>query len=255
MKKYRKLLVIPLAALVLFSFKGIEVSQGRALLSAPSERQKKISQAEVQIEDVNNGDCLRDEGLIIEEAKYGEKQETVTEVPERTIQAEDKTEVKPAETIEMLALPEPTVTANSTADPPKVEVASPHASNVQHEHVWVDEVVAYHEAVTHTEHHDAVTEQRWVSVPETTVHYICDVCGARFSTQGEIFAHEDATTETAIAEGNMSLAHSGHTLMKETTDNGYYETVIVSEAYDEEIVDQPAWEEHVMRCSMCGATG
>ena len=53
----------------------------------------------------------------------------------------------------------------------------------------------------------------------------------------------------------MSLAHSGHTLMKETTDNGYYETVIVGEAYDEEIVDQPAWEEHVMRCSICGATG
>ena len=255
MKKYRKLLIIPLAALLLFSFKGIEISQGRALLSAPSERQKKISQAEVQIEDVNNYDCLRDEGLIIEEAKYGEKQETVTEIPERIIQAEDKTEVNPSETIEMLAFPEPTVTANNSADPPRVEAVAPHVSSDQHEHAWVDEVVAYHDAVTHIEHHDAVTEQRWVSVPETTVYYICDVCGARFSTQGEIFAHEDATTEAAIAEGNMSLAHSGHTLMKETTDNGYYETVIVSEAYDEEIVDQPAWEEHVMRCSICGATG
>ena len=160
MKKYRKLLIIPLAALILFGFKGIEVSQGRALLSAPSERQKKVSQAEVQIEDVNNDYSLRDVGLVTEEAKYGEKQETVPEVPERTVQTEDKTETKPVETVQTVDMPEATVTVNNTSAPPKVETVAPNVSSDQHEHVWVDEVVAYHEAVTHIEHHDAVTEQR-----------------------------------------------------------------------------------------------
>ena len=123
-----------------------------------------------------------------------------------------------------------------------------------HEHTWVDEVVAYHEAVTHVEHHDAVTEERWVSVPVMIQHFYCDVCHKEFSSQADAYAHEDATYQAAIEANDMSLIHAGHYSVEEYLDQGYYETVVVHEAYDETVVDQPAWEEHIFRCSVCGAT-
>ena len=123
-----------------------------------------------------------------------------------------------------------------------------------HEHTWVDEVVAYHEAVTHVEHHDAVTEERWVSVPVMVQHFYCDVCHKEFSSQADAYAHEDATYQAAIEANDMSLIHAGHYSVEEYLDQGYYETVVVHEAYDETVIDQPAWEEHIFRCSVCGAT-
>ena len=128
------------------------------------------------------------------------------------------------------------------------------SDSTEHTHNWVDEVVAYHEAETHTVHHDAITEERWVPVIQETMYYYCDVCRQRFSSQEEVYAHEDATTAAAIEAGDMSLAHSGHSTMVDRQDHGYYETVVVQEAYDETIVDKPAWEEHIFRCSICGAT-
>ena len=123
-----------------------------------------------------------------------------------------------------------------------------------HEHVWVDEIVAYHEAVTHIEHHDAVTEEHWVSVPVMIQHIYCDVCHKEFSSQADAYAHEDATYQAAIEANDMSLIHAGHYAIEEYIDQGYYETVVVREAYDETVIDQPAWEEHIFRCSTCGAT-
>lgn len=123
-----------------------------------------------------------------------------------------------------------------------------------HEHTWVDEIVAYHEAVTHIEHHDAVTEERWVSVPVMIQHFYCDVCHMEFSSQADAYAHEDATYQAAIEANDMSLIHAGHYSIEEYLDQGYYETVVIREAYDETVIDQPAWEEHIFRCSGCGAT-
>ena len=123
-----------------------------------------------------------------------------------------------------------------------------------HEHTWVDEIVAYHDAVTHVEHHDAVTEERWVSVPVTIQHFYCDVCHMEFSSQADAYAHEDATYQAAIEANDMSLIHAGHYSIEEFLDQGYYETVVIQEAYDETVIDQPAWEEHIFRCSGCGAT-
>ena len=123
-----------------------------------------------------------------------------------------------------------------------------------HEHTWVDEIVAYHDAVTHVEHHDAVTEERWVSVPVTIQHFYCDVCHMEFSSQSDAYAHEDATYQAAIEANDMSLIHAGHYSIEEYLDQGYYETVVIQEAYDETVIDQPAWEEHIFRCSGCGAT-
>lgn len=123
-----------------------------------------------------------------------------------------------------------------------------------HVHYWVTETI-HHDAVTHTEHHDAVTDQRWISVPVSFTKYYCDVCGAEFSSQSEAYAHEDATYSIAMESGDMSLIHSGHYSRTETTDNGYWETVIVSEANNETIIDEPAWDEYRTVCSVCGATG
>ena len=128
-----------------------------------------------------------------------------------------------------------------------------HPDPSEHEHVWVDEIVAYHEAVTHVEHHDAVTEQRWVSVPVLIQHFYCDVCHIEFYSQADAYAHEDATYQAALEANDMSLIHAGHYSIEETVDQGYYETIVVREAYDETIIDQPTWEEHVFRCSICGA--
>ena len=129
-----------------------------------------------------------------------------------------------------------------------------HPDPSEHEHVWVDEIVAYHDAVTHVEHHDAVTEQRWVSVPVLIQHFYCDVCHMEFSSQADAYAHEDATYQAAIEANDMSLIHAGHYSVEEYIDQGYYETVVTREAYDETVIDQPAWEEHIFRCSVCGAT-
>ena len=123
-----------------------------------------------------------------------------------------------------------------------------------HEHNWVDEIAAYHEAVSHVEHHDAVTEHRWVSVPVLIQHFYCDVCHMEFSSQADAYAHEDATYQAAIEANDMSLIHAGHYSVEEYIDQGYYETVVIREAYDETVIDQPAWEEHIFRCSICGAT-
>ena len=138
--------------------------------------------------------------------------------------------------------------------PAQEEPHEEHPDPSEHKHVWVDEIVAYHEAVTHIEHHDAVTEQRWVSVPVLIQHFYCDVCHMEFSSQADAYAHEDATYQAAIEANDMSLIHAGHYSVEEYIDQGYYETVVIREAYDETVIDQPAWEEHIFRCSVCGAT-
>lgn len=138
--------------------------------------------------------------------------------------------------------------------PAQEEPHEEHPDPSEHEHVWVDEIVAYHEAVTHIEHHDAVTEQHWVSVPVLIQHFYCDVCHMEFSSQADAYAHEDATYQAAIEANDMSLIHAGHYSVEEYLDQGYYETVVIREAYDETVIDQPAWEEHIFRCSVCGAT-
>ena len=124
----------------------------------------------------------------------------------------------------------------------------------EHVHVWKTDVI-FHEAATHTVHHEEVTEQRWVSVPETVIIYVCDVCGKEFSSQAEVYAHEDATYSKAIETGDFSGVHTGHTTVFNSVDNGQYETVILEEARDETVTDSPAWEERHTYCAECGAEG
>ena len=151
------------------------------------------------------------------------------------------------------AEPLPGNAAEPEPDPVTVPVPASVPVGTEHIHNWAEEVI-YHEAVTHTVHHDAVTEERWVSVVHETMYFFCDTCGKRFSSQQEAYAHEDATMEAAIDTNDMTLFHPGHSSVIERTDDGYYETFVTKEAYDEVIIDEPAWEEYILRCKDCGAT-
>ena len=52
--------------------------------------------------------------------------------------------------------------------------------------VWSDEFRLMPN--THTVHHDAITEERWVPIIQETMYYYCDVCRQRFSSQEEVYA-------------------------------------------------------------------
>ena len=166
-------------------------------------------------------------------------------------EAKSSTSELPVQQPPAAAEPVPENAAEPEPDPNPVLTSVP-AEN-EHVHSWTEEVI-YHEAVTHTVHHDAVTEERRVSVIHETMYFCCDTCGKRFSSQQEAYAHEDATMEAAIEANDMTLFHPGHSSVIERTDDGYYETVVTNGAYDELIVDEPAWEEHFLRCKDCGAT-
>ncbi|MDY5232084.1 MAG: hypothetical protein SPH17_00545, partial [Faecalicoccus sp.] len=90
-----------------------------------------------------------------------------------------------------------------------------------------------------TVHHDAVYQQQWVvDVPETTTaHEICNQCGADIT--GNASAHNK---QHALA------GESGgwHTEWITTPEQGHYENVLVSEAWDEQVLEG-------YKCS-CGAT-
>ncbi|MBQ8995462.1 MAG: hypothetical protein IJ091_06570 [Oscillospiraceae bacterium] len=124
-----------------------------------------------------------------------------------------------------------------------------------HVHHWVEEVVAVHEAVTEVVHHDTVTEQRWVSVPNKIYHFQCTKCGAELGSQSAADEHLLYWLDQAIQANDPSLEHISYSIWSETQDNGYYETVIVQEAYDEVVEITPAWTEYIFRCTECGATG
>ena len=173
-----------------------------------------------------------------------------SEEPVSTVQSSQKQEESAAAPVNGT---EPDKGQDPAEDKTESEAENKTEKTSEHVHEWIEETV-YHEAVTHIEHYDAVTEERWVSVPVKINHYICNKCHKEFSTQEEVYAHEDATYEAAIEANDMSLAHSGHSIIPETVDQGYYETVTVREAYDETVTDQQAWEEHRLRCPACGET-
>ena len=180
------------------------------------------------------------------------KKEDPAEEPE----TEDPETAKPEDPSEKPAQPEPQPT---------------------HTHTWV-----HHDAVTHTVHHDAVThtvhhDTTYKTVhhdAETTQKYVVDSpavwqdthhceCGASFSSDAELGAHQD---QYDVGTGH-DRSWVTTDLVKEEV--GHYETVIVKDAWDETVVDQAAWDETVVdqaawdetivdqaaydECSGCGA--
>lgn len=99
------------------------------------------------------------------------------------------------------------------------------ASKPQHTHNWVAQTATVHHAAQYqTVHHDAVTE----------AHAICNNCGADITN--DIDGHMKANI--------LSGCGSYHTA-----------NVVVSQAWDEQVLTTPAWDETVASgyvCSGCG---
>lgn len=208
----------------------------------------------------NTGDTVS----CVTESTSDKSTEVITEADAfDVIHAETGPETAVAETVDQEEAVEEQIPVDEK-DPVTEQVSTPKAEEQsqifepakekEHEHVWKTETV-FHEAVTHTVHHEEITEQRWVSVPVTVTTYVCDVCGKVSDSQAEAYAHEDATYQKAMETGDFSSVHTGHTIVTGTVDNGYYETVTVAEAWDETVADSPSWEEKRTYCEVCGAEG
>lgn len=143
--------------------------------------------------------------------------------------------------------PAPTPAPTDAPAPPVTPTPAPAATSAPaHSHEWVP--------VTGTVHHEAVTEQvKIIDQPATEGHYeggsysvvICR-CGAEF-TSGEAFlAHQDAAEDISQHGGYTSGIRSNQVWVEGTPEVSHYETKVVQEAWDEEVITG-------YRCS-CGAT-
>ena len=152
----------------------------------------------------------------------------------------DKEESKKQETAEQKTTNEETSKAEASSNKTSSSSQSKPSGNTQkgeskpaHQHNWV--------AQTKTVHHDAVTEQQWVvDVPsQQQAITVCNQCGAILTTDTYI-AHDKAHV---LAGGNGGW----HTEYRYTEEQGHYETVVVQQAWDEQVVTG-------YKCSSCGAT-
>lgn len=116
----------------------------------------------------------------------------------------------------------------------------------EHVHTWA--------SVTATVHHDAVTEQvKVIDQPGTEGHYeggaypvvVCR-CGAEFTSGDEFLAHQRAAESLDLHGGYTSSVRSNQVWVEGTPEVSHYETVVVSDAWDEEIVTGEV-------CTSCGA--
>ena len=102
-----------------------------------------------------------------------------------------------------------------------------------HTHDWtVTYKTVHHDAVTHTEHVDPVFQN------QTTYHTVCNECKQVIDGKAD--------------EHIKDSGHSGYSTNVPITDE-----VMVSEGYDREVTDTPAYDETVidkMVCTTCGET-
>ena len=102
-----------------------------------------------------------------------------------------------------------------------------------HTHDWsITYKTVHHDAVTHTEHVEPVYQN------QTTYHTVCNEC--KQVIDGKADEHIKQT------------GHSGYSTNVPITDE-----VMVSEGYDKQVTDTPAYDETVIDklvCTTCGAT-
>lgn len=107
------------------------------------------------------------------------------------------------------------------------------SSQPSHTHNWVAiTTTVHHDAVYQTVHHDAVTE----------VRSICNQCGA------DITGHTSQHFQDSLAQNNWDMSKSCQSYSTKS--------VVVQDAYDEQVLVSEAWDETVTtgyRCSTCGA--
>ena len=167
-------------------------------------------------------------------------------IPLAALQSPAPTEVPqtPVPTAEPTTVPTPIPTAVPTAVPttPPMPVVTPTPVPA-HTHEWVE--------VKSTVHHEAVTEQvKIIDQPATEGHFeggsypvvVCR-CGAEFTTAEAYIAHSEG--EGFGHGGFTDSLRSNQVWVEGTPEISHYGTVVVQEAWDEEIVTG-------YRCS-CGA--
>lgn len=93
-----------------------------------------------------------------------------------------------------------------------------------------------------TVHHDAVYEQQWVvdvpyQSPKYEIHTVCYNCGMDFTAKGfdqsDVTAHMKAHT---LNGDNYGYGTSSVLVSPEIPEQGHYENVLVSGAYDEQVL-------------------
>ena len=183
----------------------------------------------------------------------------------------------------------PSTTATPSTAAPSTAANDSSTTAAAHTHNWVEVTkVVHHDAVTHVVHHDAVYET--VTVPEqghweetTTkvevepawdeqiqeLHTFCNTCGKDLSAAGlsgdNLVLHADECDMTGWHDNLVVVQTIHHDAIYEdqTTKTwivdvpAHDEQKLVSEAWDQTVVDQAAYDETVItgyKCSGCGAT-
>ena len=152
-------------------------------------------------------------------------------------------------------------TPAATAAPTKAPTATPAPTKAPHEHNWVEQYTivnipakthtVHHDAVYQTVHHDAITHEE----PVYEYHQVCNVCGEDFGYGPDaIEAVGDHSAVTDHSYSSQKVCVGSTTV---TDQEAYDEQRLVSEAYDETVVDEQARTEQRLtgyKCSGCGAT-
>ena len=148
---------------------------------------------------------------------------------------------------------------SSNSTPSEAEIKSSTPSTPSHEHNW--------EPVYETVHHDAVTEKTWVvdkaawDEPVYTIVYVCVQCErgmcercrslglvqAEFATNEDRKAHQYACLDSEDGVCMNSTTRKKITGYTHHDEEGHYETVTVTEAYNEQKLVG-------YKCSSCGET-
>ena len=163
--------------------------------------------------------------------------------------------------------------AASSAPAVEETTAPPTTAAAVHVHTWspVTELI-HHAAEYTTVHHEAVTEKvwkedkpAWDETQETRAfvgaHDICKGCGLDLDTAGMTPEEEELHELRHIQNGEESSFYNEAIYETVTTTvhhdaEGHYEDKIVREAYDENVLSSPDWDEEVISgyvCSDCGA--
>ena len=139
--------------------------------------------------------------------------------------------------------------------------ATPAPTKAPHEHNWVEQYTivnipakthtVHHDAVYQTVHYDAITHEE----PVYEYHQVCNVCGEDFGYGPDaIEAVGDHSAVTDHSYSSQKVCVGSTTV---TDQEAYDEQRLVSEAYDETVVDEQARTEQRLtgyKCSGCGAT-
>ena len=189
------------------------------------------------------------------------------ELPEPVTEPESEIEVESEPITESNA-----VAASSESSRSDSETFITTEPSTEHQHTWISvSETVHHEAVYQTVHHEAQTETVWIedkpAWEETRessrfigMHDICKGCGMDITASGMSFEEYEAHDRQHILNGEDSSYYS-QPVFETITEivhhdaEGHYEDRVVQEPYDESVLVSEAWDEEVITgyvCEECG---